>query len=124
MTRVDAVGKIGKQMVRQEQHVPQRRTEGGDSLGLGDSFDDELAFAAIGEGEGDLIVDFDVLQEVGIFDVEHHAHGLHVSRDVFMRDGDVVLLFANGADFAAGRVRLAGSAARCGASFSSLFLSF
>jgi hypothetical protein len=124
MTRVSALGKIGKQMVRQEERVPERRTTGSRSVGFGDRLDDELAVAAIGEGEGDLIADVDVLDQVGLFDVEHHAHRLHVSRNIFMRDGDVVLLFADRADFSAGRIRLARRAARCGAGFSGLFLGF
>lgn len=83
------------------------------SLGFGDRLDEELT-VAIREGEVDLIVDFDVLQNVRLFDFEHHGHRLHVFRDVFVGDGDVVLAFTDGAHLSARRVRLARRAARCG----------
>ncbi len=93
------------------------------SVGLGDGLDEELT-VAIRKREGHLIVDFDGVQKLGFLDLEHHRHGLHVSGDVFVSDGDVVLAFADRADFAAGRVRLARSAARsCGTS-SGLLLRF
>jgi hypothetical protein len=94
------------------------------SLGLGDGLDEELSIAAIRERKRDLIVDFDVVEEVRLIDLEHHGHGFHVTRDVFVRDGDVVLLFADGADFSTCRVCLARRAARRSASFPGLFLGF
>lgn len=91
------------------------------SLQLGDRFDEELT-VAIREIEGHLIVDADALQQFGFFHLEHHRHGLHVVRDVFVGDGDVVFAFADRADFAACRVRLSRRTARSGLRSSSLFL--
>lgn len=124
MTRVIALGKIGKRKVRREEPVLERQTRRGGSLGLGDGLDEKLSIAAIREGERHLIVDVDVLQKVRFIDLEHHGHGFHVVRDVFVRDGDVVLLFANGANFSTCRVCLARRAARRCTSFPSLFLGF
>ena len=86
-----------------------------ESFGFGDRLDEELT-VAIREREVDLVVDLDVLQNVGLFDLEHHRHRFHVFRDVFVSDGDVVLAFADGAHFSACRVRLAWRAARGGTS--------
>lgn len=84
------------------------------SLRFRDRLDVELS-VAIREGECHLVVDFDVAEDLGLFDFEHHRHRLHVFRDVFVSDGDVVLAFAYGAHFSAGRVGLSRRAARSSA---------
>lgn len=91
------------------------------SLQLGDRFDEELT-VAIREIERHLIIDADALKQFRFFHLEHHRHGLHVVGDVFVGDGDVVLAFADRADFAACRVRLSRRTARCSPCSGGLFL--
>jgi len=81
------------------------------SLGFGNRLDVEPTIA-IRERELDLVVDLDVVQGVGFFDLEHHRHRLHVTGNVLMGDRDVVLAFTDCAHLPAGRVGLAGRTAR------------
>ena len=75
------------------------------SLHLGDGLDEEPP-VAIRKGKRDLVVHLDVVQDFGSFHFEHHRHRFHVSGDLFMGDGDVVLALSDRAHFSTCRVRL------------------